>query len=539
MTCRLQYCMYTDCRVWRVRAWSVVGQAGGQDDGGCSPSMLIRRALTWAPAQKLCAFSFTVRALSTAPQPDNAKILNSGRTFHRLFEANELRRVRDKAEALLKRGNMVPNQMNHALKAYLNSSEMRAFVKRAEAHGVVPNLSTYNMLLTQIRIEGGSEEELATLQQEMRDRGLEPNENTNAALVQSQSSLSRQRTTQLVRRLKSGDRQGTLAMFDVLFERGAVEEYHTSVAMHACLSSEEQQSLKQRVEAAGMALGASAYDTMSWELRMESDSNEEAIVALRQEMRARGIEEGERIKQALSLKKQDVSKERTSKLLGLLKAGDRREMLAFFIRLLDNRSADEYQLNVALMACANSVQQRWLVQRAESSGVKLSEKIYASLLLKLRLEGLDEEEAVLALQQEMSDREIEAKERFKAVIDKTKLDLSKLRTVELNALVNSGDGETALALFDVLLEQGAAESYHLNVALKACSDSTEQTLLKQRAEAAGVVPSLRTYGTLLKTLHAEGPGNEETVAAMKQEMRERGIQLPPPPKKPAGKTAQE
>ena len=159
-------------------------------------------------------------------------------------------------------------------------------------------------------------------------------------------------------------------------------------------------------------------------------------------------------------------------------------MLAFFIRLLDNRSADEYQLNVALMACANSVQQRWLVQRAESSGVKLSEKIYASLLLKLRLEGLDEEEAVLALQQEMSDREIEAKERFKAVIDKTKLDLSKLRTVELNALVNSGDGETALALFDVLLEQGAAESYHLNVALAVTARSRS---LKQRAEAAGVV----------------------------------------------------
>ena len=78
-------------------------------------------------------------------------------------------------------------------------------------------------------------------------------------------------------------------------------------------------------------------------------------------------------------------------------------------------------------------------------------------------------------------------------------------------MVKSGDTAGAHTLFDTLLEQRAADKYHLGVMLKVCGSSSEQRALVSRAEACGVLADVSTYTTRLNQLRLEGRADERLI----------------------------
>ena len=114
------------------------------------------------------------------------------------------------------------------LKACGGSDVRRELLRRAEEGGVVPDVSTYTVMLGQLRFEG-REQEVAELRAEMERRGIEPNERTHAVLARPEEMLSRQRTAELVRLLTVGDKSAADALFGGLASRGVADHYQRRV----------------------------------------------------------------------------------------------------------------------------------------------------------------------------------------------------------------------------------------------------------------------------------------------------------------------
>ena len=114
------------------------------------------------------------------------------------------------------------------LKACSGSDVQRALLRRAEEGGVVPDVSTYNVMLGRLRIEGRGQE-VAELRAEMQRRGIEPDKLTHAVLARPEEELSRQRTAELVRLLTVGDKSAADALFGGLASRGVADHYQRRV----------------------------------------------------------------------------------------------------------------------------------------------------------------------------------------------------------------------------------------------------------------------------------------------------------------------
>ena len=135
--------------------------------------------------------------------------LSRQRTAH----LGKLIRQGDEADAwelfdgLLERGHADAYQLSTMLRACRSSAEQLALVRRAEARGVAPCRISYNTLLGTLRLEG-REGEAAALRAEMGQRGLAPDDVTDAVLSKSVRSLSRSRTQLLARPLATKRNEG-------------------------------------------------------------------------------------------------------------------------------------------------------------------------------------------------------------------------------------------------------------------------------------------------------------------------------------------
>ena len=372
-------------------------------------------------------------------------------------------------DGLLERGLVDEYHLTTMLKVCPSCDEQRALVQRVEEAGVPPAVAAYNMLLSFLHTEGRTED-VEALQQEMAQRGIEPNELTARVLARSAEHLSKMRTITLVRMLDGGETSLAWTLFDRLLERGLASEYHLTTMLKACLNSHEQRALMSRAEEAGMSPAVSTYNLLFSSLRFEGRTKE--VEALQQEMIQRGI----------------------------------------FGKVLHTS---------LLKACLTSEEQRALVLQGEETGL-IPDIIAATMMLsQLQIEArLDEVPKLLA---SMDRWGIERDARFESALDRPEQEIRQMQTTELGRLLAGAEPSrrVAAALFDTLCARRLADEYHLGVMMFAHSSSAEQRGLAEQARQAGVALGAPTFTLLLGTLLFEG--RTEEAGALQQEIARGGI----------------
>ena len=71
------------------------------------------------------------------------------------------------------------------------SAEQRKLISRAERAGLSVGLLGFHLLTSQLQLEGASSEELHAVLDEMKARGIEPNERFHQTLIQLQQTQDR------------------------------------------------------------------------------------------------------------------------------------------------------------------------------------------------------------------------------------------------------------------------------------------------------------------------------------------------------------
>ena len=501
-----------------------------------------------------------------------------------LVEAGEQIKARELFDRLLDRGQANEHLLRKIFQATYTGAEMRKLASRAEEAGVAITAMTYNTLLSTLLIEGHAEE-VEALQQEMVQRGIDPDEHTAAVLGRTQERLSKKRFWLLARLLKDGKTSLAWTLFDRLLERGLASEYHLTTMLKACSSCDEQRALVQRAEEAGVRPAVSTYTLLLSFLHTEGRTEE--VEALQQEMAQRGIEPNEHTARALARSAEHLSKMRTTTLVRMLDGGETSQAWTLFDRLLERGLASEYHLTTMLRACPSSDEQRALMSRAEAAGMAPAVSTYKLLLSSLRFEGrtkevealqqeliqrgiadevlhtsllkaclTSEEQRALVLQGEekglipdiiaasmmLSQLQIEARldevpkllasmDRwgiardaiFESALNRPEQEIRQMQTTELVRLLAGSEPSrrVAAALFDTLCARRLADEWHLGVMMAAHSSSAEQRGLAEQARQAGVALGAPTFTLLLGTLLFEG--RTEEAGALQQEIARGGM----------------
>ena len=132
-----------------------------------------------------------------------------------------------------------------------SGSERRELLERAVAAGVELDTSCYNLVLSQLQIEGCAEE-LHKLLAEMTARGVEPDRHTERVQRRTVGHLASIRTTELKKLIDAGSLERAWELFDGLLERGQADSGHFQLMMNqACADYASKQALRRRAVEAG------------------------------------------------------------------------------------------------------------------------------------------------------------------------------------------------------------------------------------------------------------------------------------------------
>jgi len=304
------------------------------------------------------------------PNESTAKTMSRAAELHgkmrtaelvRLLEAGETAKAWELFDGLLGRGHANEHHLTVMLKTGLSMDEQRALVQRAEEADVAMGVSTYTLLLSSARVEGRMEEAEA-LQQVMARRGIEPNDYTAKVMARSSEVLAKQRTSELGRLLREGETSRAWELFDSLLERGRAGEYHLTTMLKACHDCEQMVELVTRAEQAGVRTAAPTFTLLLSNALFEGRTKD--MAALQREMARRGIEPDSFTADVLSRTPEVLSRQRTAKLVQLLKAGERSRAWALFDGLLERGHADAIQYNVMMAACTTAAEKQFLEQRS-------------------------------------------------------------------------------------------------------------------------------------------------------------------------------
>ena len=275
-------------------------------------------------------------------------------------------------------------------KACTSSGEQRKLMWKAEAAGVRLGIHTFTPLLARLRLEGRVDE-VDTVLEEMKSRGVEPNEHTQRVLNTSEDEQGARRTSALNHMLKTDSHSEAWQMFDHLLDRGQVQPQHVNLLLgKACSNSEEQRKLMWRADGAGVALDAHTFTTLIAQLRLEGHADE--VDTVLQEMQSRGIEADEHTQQVLDRPQGELDARRTSALKYLLEAGSKPEAWKMFNLLLKRGQVQSQHLGMMVArACTDSGGQWRLMQRAEAAGVVINVHTFNAYRSRLQLEGRTDE----------------------------------------------------------------------------------------------------------------------------------------------------
>jgi pentatricopeptide repeat protein len=190
-------------------------------------------------------------------------------------------------QGLLHRGCADNYLLSSMLRACRSSTRQRDLVQRARNFGVEPGMSTYNQVLSSMRLEG-REQEATELWWELTRSGPAPDEATRAIFAREEAELSKARTSRLLKLLSEGHTADAFELFNGLLARRQADAYQVSAILKGCPTSGEQRARLLRSEAGGATPATSSFNVLAHQLRLEG--REDEARQLPEEMRARGLE---------------------------------------------------------------------------------------------------------------------------------------------------------------------------------------------------------------------------------------------------------
>jgi pentatricopeptide repeat protein len=254
---------------------------------------------------------------------------------------------------LVERGVANEFHFNVMMKTCDTSDQMKEMIETGEAKvGVVPNVFTYTMYVTMLMVEGNVTEAKRLVDEVMPSAGVEPNIKTYEALSMSDEHLSAIRTTILKQWVNEGGTASVAAaknLFNSLVERGVAHQYHFSVVMKTCDTSDQ---MKEMIET-GMAKVGVVPDVFTYnmyvKMLMIEGNVTEAERLVDEVMPSAGLEPDAKTYDALSMPDERLSAMRTSKLNKWVNEGGTASVGAaknLFNLLVERGVADEYHFMV-------------------------------------------------------------------------------------------------------------------------------------------------------------------------------------------------
>ena len=413
------------------------------------------------------------------------------------------------------------------IKACHNSDTIRVVMdvdmKKA---GLKPDTFSYNLLVTQLMIEGHVDAARKVVEEEMPAVGVEPDTFTSMAFDKQSSELDAMRCSSLISLMKRGEEgmKEAKKLLNKLLETEQANTHHIGLVMVNYANSDDCcQILEEVAKQSRVKPDVELYNIYVNQLLLEGDrASAEQVV--REEMPSAGVEPNEVTRAHFNASRDSYNQQRAEALSKMIRNGDDGMMQArqLLTKLILAQKADVGHFNVVMKACKSSNAMKYIMDiDMKQAQVKPNRTSYLYLIRQLMFEG-DERTAhdVVRFMPFVANRHIlkslEAPDFF----------YDQKRTKFLSRMVrNGGDGmKEAWDLLNKLIENEKATVHNFNALMNACYSSGDlRHIIDVDMKRAGVKPDIFSYTTLVNQLILEGD-EKSALKVVNEEMSSAGIE---------------
>ena len=160
------------------------------------------------------------------------------------------------------------------LRACHMSGNMRRIIDtEMKESGVNPDLSSFNILVGQLVIEGDMDAAKQVVSVEMRAARVKPNNKTFAMLNKSEHSLKKMRIKKMNYFVKSGYVSTAQEFMNTLKRRGLAEDEHYNILLGACQNSAEMRRIiSSEMPDSGVEADVISYTVLVHQLMLEGNT---------------------------------------------------------------------------------------------------------------------------------------------------------------------------------------------------------------------------------------------------------------------------
>jgi ribosomal protein S7 len=324
--------------------------------------------------------------------------------------------------------------------------------------------------------------------------------------------------------LDSNESKVAWDLFHKMVENNAVNEFHFSVMMKACDTSNEIREWINKMldddDDINIRPNLFTYTTLVSQLMIEGKADDaQHIVEV--EMPAAEVEADNKVKNLLRTDDDIWLRKRTSLLRKFLESKNTQSAWIFFNTMMENNAANEIHANVMMMACNTSVQKLELMEKMKAASLVPNIATYTLLVRQLLMEG-KWNEACHVLKVEMPAAGVKSNDKMLQTFERPVDAWSSMRTGLITEYLKDQDTDSAWNFFQILMENGAADEYQVNAMWQSCRFSHQIRDLMDEAIKLDFQIPVFEFNRLVKTLMLEGKV-EEARDVVNIEMLDYGV----------------
>lgn len=424
--------------------------------------------------------------------------------------------------------------LNVTLKMCDDIDTIRALVERAAKRGVGTDNVTFTTVSRKLWMDETLDHHvIEAFFKRMQEKKLidVPTFFLERNCVPTQEDADIARMTEL-RRLASSRPEHARKRFKELIRSRKLNSKHLTAVMMTCDDPDDARKLmNEALRDGGMRPSTSMYNVLI-NAYVVAGQLEIANEEIPREMRRRGVRMDRFTHRALDFSPTSLQRRCAVQLNRLADRGHMVRMEALFEWLLHRKLANVYHLNIMIGALDSSSKSRDLIEGLARRGHKLIANQVTYYILSDQLikagrygeadamlnlcdpENKDKQTNVLRSKLECAEsntrREVERELSATNITSTSRYLPAHVRLMMINNMEDSlrlGNYQEVTRLFESLAGVCAAETTHLNIALKACDFRGAQRLAREAEEKYGILPDATTFNTLLNTAkrfgHAE------------------------------------
>ena len=274
-------------------------------------------------------------------------------TLNSLLSRKKIKEAWSKFHGMTASGEVKASDCYTMLNACYNSTHTKEFIEVTMTKtGVEPDVRVYNLYVSRLVVEGNVTEAKRVVDRVMPSAGVEPDAKTYKALSLSDEHLSAIGKSMLNQWVNEGGTASVAAannLFNSLVKRGVANEYHFSVIMKTCDTSDQMKEMINTGEAKLGAVPNVFTYTKYVSMLMFEGNVTEAERVVHEVMPSAGVEPNAKTHEALSLSNERLSAMRTTKLNQWVNEGGTASVAAaknLFNSLAKRGVANKYHFSV-------------------------------------------------------------------------------------------------------------------------------------------------------------------------------------------------